>query len=82
MTSRSARTVSRTPFETSSTPIARSPSKTIRSTNTPDLTSRFGLPAAGCRNASAALQRMPLRCVSCQRETPSGSSTLRSSISS
>ena len=78
----SAVTVSRTPFATRSTPTARSPSKTIRSTKTPDRTLRFGLSSAGWRNASAALQRMPFRCVSCHRATPLGSSMHRSSTSS
>ena len=45
-------------------------------------TSRFGLSRAGCRNASAALQRMPFRWVSWKRETPSGRSTFRSSMCS
>ncbi len=80
ITSRSARTVSRMPPETSSTPTARSPSKTMRSTRTPVRTSRFGRPSAGRRNASAGLQRMPFRCVSWKRETPSGRSTFRSSM--
>ena len=52
----------------------------MRSTKTCVRTSRFGLSATGWRNASAELQRMPLRCVSWKRETPSGSSTFRSSM--
>ena len=52
----------------------------MRSTKTCARISRFGLSAAGWRNASAELQRMPLRCVSWKRETPSGSSTFRSSM--
>ena len=52
----------------------------MRSTKTCVRTSRFGLSATGWRNASAELQRMPFRCVSWKRETPSGSSTFRSSM--
>ena len=80
ITSRSARTVSAAPSRTTSTPTARSPSKTIRWTKALLTISRFGRSAAGWRNASAALQRMPFRCVSWKRPTPSCCSPFRSSF--
>ena len=62
ITSRSARTVSRTPFRTSSTPTARSPSNTSRSTKTPgrDLQVRPPLGRVEEPVGGAAAQAVPL----------------------
>ena len=44
------------------------------------ITVRFGRSIAGCRKATAALQRMPPRCVSWYIAAPSCSAPLKSSL--